>query len=98
MAIAEGDRDCVGSLRVDSKRRIGHRGVIGVGHIGRLLVTLIEASVALEDTASARAYARQGTAFLTERADGLTDPANRESYLNDFPSHRRVFELAVTLG
>jgi hypothetical protein len=41
---------------------------------------------------------RLGTAFLTKRADGLTDAANRESYLTNVPSHRRVFELAAALA
>lgn len=98
VAVAGRDRKMTRQLRARITRQISQRGLVGVEHVGRLFVTLIEASLALHDETAACEYARQGTAFLTERADGLTDPVNRESYLTNVQAHRRVFELVAELA
>lgn len=98
VAVAERDPVLTGSCLTDIQHRIDERGLDGIEHIGRLYVTLIEASLFLNDVPSVREYARRAVAFLTDCADRLSDPAHWESYLTNVSSHRRVFELASSLS
>jgi len=45
VAVAERDRKMTRSLRARIKRQISQRGLVGVEHVGRLFVALIEASL-----------------------------------------------------
>src|SRR5665811_378016 len=95
-AMSRADLEQAQALRDDIRTRIDQRGLDGIEHIGKLFAPLIESSIALGDLASARAFAAQATAFLGGRADRISDPVHRESYLM-VTARRRVFELAATL-
>lgn len=75
----------------------GADGIDGVEHPGRLYATLIEASLALDQPEVARQHARAAIAFLTERASRVPD-ADRASYFGGVATHRRILDLAASLG
>jgi len=82
----------------DISHRIERRGLDGVEHVGRLMVSLVSACQSRNDHNSARKFTKQGVAFVDERAGRLADPAHRASYLTNPPAHRRLFELATEMG
>lgn len=96
VAIADGDRERVGILHEDIRSRIDQRGLDGIEHVGRLFVTLVEASSALGNEQMVREHIQRALDFLNERASRLSDPAHRESYLSNVPAHRRINELATS--
>lgn len=100
IALAAGERDVTATLLDDLERRLDERGsdgIDGVEHPGRLYATLIEASLALGRHERAREHARLGIDFLTARSAHVPD-AGRESYLWGVGAHRRILELAASLG
>jgi len=98
VATAKGQHQTIRELVSAIVGRIDTHGLDGVEHPGRLFVSMITAHLALGDSECARAYALRAVAFLNERASLLADPAHRESYLSVVPSHRQIFDLAVSLG
>lgn len=98
VALRAGDLDEVATMLAGISGYLDERGIDGIEHYGRLFVTLVEASTALGDDASARRYLDQAMAFQTDRANGLSDPMHRASYLTNVPAHQRIAELANELG
>jgi tetratricopeptide (TPR) repeat protein len=98
VAVTEGRREETSAMRAEIDARIAERGLEGIEHPGRLFVTLIEASLALDDAPSARDHTRLAVTILNDRAARLDDLAHRRSYLDDVPSHRRILDLATELG
>lgn len=83
------------SLLGDIERRVAARGHVGVEHVGRLFVTLVEALRWLGDRERAEDTLRRGCRAIGERAGWIIDPVLRESYLDRVPAHRRIRELAA---
>jgi tetratricopeptide (TPR) repeat protein len=98
VATVTGDPDATATLLEEIQTRIETRGIDGVEHPGRLFLALANASMALDDPAAATRHAAAGVEFISARARRLADPAHRASYLQRVPSHRRLAELAASLG
>jgi tetratricopeptide (TPR) repeat protein len=98
VAIAAGETAKIRALLEDVQSRIANRGFVGIEHLGRLFVTLVEASDAIGDAERARSWLRDALALLTERADRLADPGDRASYLSRPPAHRRLLQLGRARG
>ncbi|MCA9898829.1 MAG: tetratricopeptide repeat protein, partial [Anaerolineales bacterium] len=56
----------------------------------RLFLTCYGLALLVEGNSSATPWLQQGAAWLYKRADALTDPAIRETFLNAIPSHRAL--------
>jgi hypothetical protein len=97
-ALARADAAEIRQRLDDVTSRLETQGVEGVEHHGRLYITLINASLAMDDPDCARDYARQGIGFMMARANLLANPDHRASYLTAVPSHRRLADLARELG
>ncbi|MDQ3656289.1 MAG: hypothetical protein M3457_14585 [Chloroflexota bacterium] len=61
-------------------------------------MALIGTWLELGDSPRAEASAREGVAFVSDRAARLADPAHRRSYLTQVSAHRTLFALAAALG
>jgi predicted ATPase len=85
-------------LVADITTRIDARGIVGVEHLGRLYLSLIEGSGALGDVETAARWLSEALSLLGERADLLANPVDRGSYLTRPPAHRRILALARTEG
>lgn len=83
---------------VEIGRRVETRGLDGAGQPGLLFVSSIGAWLELGDCTRAKESAREGVAFVNERAARLADPAHRRSYLTQVSAHRTLFAQAAELG
>jgi tetratricopeptide (TPR) repeat protein/transcriptional regulator with XRE-family HTH domain len=98
VAVAEGRLDEVRTLVADLDSRLLHRGTEGIEFLARYYLAVVNAHLALDDRERARALAGEGVAEITARAQGIADPSDRASYLEQIPSNRRLLALARELG
>lgn len=98
IATAEHRHAAMPALIADLRQRVDARGLDGVGHPGWLFASVTGAWLELEDVPRARESAREGVAFVHERAGWLADETHRESYLSRVTAHRALFALAAELG
>lgn len=97
VACAQDDIPMLAALLPNLESPLAEHRLVGVEHYGRLFVSLVEAYVLTADVLTALHHAERGWTFIIGRANNLTDPAQRESYLTRIPAHRRFFELAASL-
>jgi tetratricopeptide (TPR) repeat protein len=94
IAMARGHTAAMGRLLADITGQLEQRGLIGIEHLGRLFVTLVETSRALGDEIGAERHLTEALALLDTRAASIADPEQRQRYLTGPAAHRRLRGLA----
>jgi tetratricopeptide (TPR) repeat protein len=97
VATALNDTSELRRLLADVDARVGEHGLDGIEHAGRVCLAMIKGALVVDDVSLAVRYAEAGMAFLTQRAEALTDARDRHSYLDVVPSHHRLRMSATML-
>ncbi len=98
IATATNDLATAMELVAELESRVSTQGTIGVEHLGRLHLTMIEGHRMCGNTERAMAWLFDAVAMLRDRADQLSDPDHRHSYLTRPPAHHRIIALARKHG
>lgn len=95
IATTFGHRNEVIRLSDRLDQAIAHHGLDGIEHVGRLCLSLVEAATFLEDPEIAQRHLAWGHEFVITRANRLTNPDHRASYLTNVRAHRRIMTRAT---
>lgn len=90
VATAQRDTNQVRRLLADIDVRVAQHGLDGIEHAARVCLSMMEGGELVGDRSLTIHYAELGSAFLKARAAAILSPADRHSYLERVPSHRKL--------